>query len=429
MLYNWQIMNRAPNRRVIAAAAVLMQVCLGIIYAWSVFRAPLEQHYGWSKTDSIAPYRWSILFFTLAMILAGFWQDRKGPRLVGSVGGVLLSAGCLLAALFGDTPLGLNIAYGAIAGIGVGFAYVTPIATCVKRFPDRRGMVVGLAVMGFGIGSLIFAPLLESMLGKDSAQYAATIPRTFFVLSAIFLVVVPACAQLFVVPPKDWKPKGWTPPAGTQTAPGHSPAEMLKTWQFYVLWMIYFLGSAVGLTAIGESAPLVRELAGSTAAMTGGMALGVMSLFNGGGRLVWGSLSDHMGKRTVVVTMFSIAALTCSLLLPGTREFWRVLAGLCLMGFCYGGYLALMPALTAQYFGPSRIGANYGLMFTAWGAAGFTVPRWMAGLLEQRKAAGDLAGGYNEMFYWLAALAGCGVLVAFLLRKPSAGSPARIANP
>jgi len=131
-------MSSTINRRALAGAAVLMQVCLGIIYAWSVFRAPLEQHYGWSKTESIAPYRWSILFFTLAMIVAGFWQDKKGPRLVGSVGGILLGAGCLLAAFIGDTPMGLNIAYGVVAGLGVGFAYVTPIATCVKWFPRSR---------------------------------------------------------------------------------------------------------------------------------------------------------------------------------------------------------------------------------------------------------------------------------------------------
>ncbi|MBL8241482.1 MAG: OFA family MFS transporter, partial [Bryobacterales bacterium] len=275
-------MTSTTNRWTLASAAVLMQVCLGIIYAWSVFRGPLEAHYGWSKTESIAPYRWSILFFTLAMIVAGFWQDKKGPRLVGSVGGILLGAGCLLAAFIGDTPMGLNIAYGVVAGLGVGFAYVTPIATCVKWFPDKRGFVVGLAVMGFGIGSLVFAPLLESLLGKDPAQYAITIPRTFLILSAIFFVFVIGCAQFYKVPPPGWKPDGWTAPVA---APGvrtdFTTAEMLKTWQFWILWLVYFLGSSIGLTAIGESAPLVKELAGSAAVMTGGVALGVMSLFNG----------------------------------------------------------------------------------------------------------------------------------------------------
>lgn len=408
------------NRWTLAGAAVLMQVCLGIIYAWSVFRGPLEQHYGWSKTESIAPYRWSILFFTLAMIVAGFWQDKKGPRLVGSVGGLMLGAGCLLAAFIGDTPMGLNLAYGVVAGLGVGFAYVTPIATCVKWFPDKRGLVVGLAVMGFGIGSLVFAPLLESLLGKDPAQYATTIPRTFLILSAIFFVFVTGCAQMYKVPPAGWKPEGWTAPVAAQGARvDYTPGEMLRTWQFWVLWAVYFLGSSIGLTAIGESAPLVKELAGSAAAMTGGVALGVMSLFNGVGRMIWGAASDKAGKQKVVYAMFALSCLTCAVLLPGTTNFWRVLVGICVVGFCYGGYLALMPSLAAEYFGAKNIGANYGILFTAWGAAGFTIPRYIAAILEEKKKAGAVGDGYDQMFYTLAALAAAGLLINYFLRKPS----------
>ncbi len=407
-----------PNRWFIASAAVLMQVCLGIIYAWSVFRGPLEQHYGWSKSVSIAPYRWSILFFTLAMIVAGFWQDRKGPRLVGSVGGILLGTGCLLAAFIGNTPDGLNIAYGVIAGLGVGFAYVTPIAVCVKWFPDRRGFVVGLAVMGFGLGSLIFAPLLEALLGKDPAAFAVTIPRTFMILSGLFFVLVTGCAQFYQVPPAGWKPAGWTPSAAAQAAVDMGPSDIIRTWQFGVLWLVYFLGSSIGLTAIGESAPLVRDLAGAAAAMSGGVALGVMSLFNGLGRLIWGTASDRIGKRTVILMMFSISTVICGGLLPGTRNFWVVLIGLCAVGFCYGGYLALMPSLCAEYFGARQIGANYGLLFTAWGAAGFVVPRYMSSVLEARKAVNDMAGGYTQMFYSLAVMAIVGIIVTLALRSP-----------
>ena len=415
-----QTMSSVPNRWTLAGAAVLMQVCLGIIYAWSVFRGPLERHYGWSKTVSIAPYRWSILCFTLAMIVAGFWQDKKGPRLVGSVGGLLLGTGCLLAGLIGGTPLGLNLSYGVVAGLGVGFAYVTPIATCVKWFPDRRGFVVGLAVMGFGIGSMVFAPMLEAMLGKDPAQFAATIPKTFFVLAGVFYVLVTGCAQLYRVPPQGWKPAGWTPPASQQTARADfAPGEMLRSWQFYVLWVVYFLGASIGLTAIGESAPLIKELASVGAVMSGGMALGVMSLFNGVGRLAWGAASDRAGRRQVILAMFVISALTCTLLLPQTRDFWRVLMGICAVGFCYGGYLAVMPSLAAEYFGARRIGANYGILFTAWGAAGFLVPRWIAGVIEREKAVGSVASGYNQMFYALGALAVVGFLVTFLLRGPA----------
>ncbi len=418
-------MSSQTNRWTLAGAAVLMQVCLGIIYAWSVFRGPLEAHYGWSKTESIAPYRWSILFFTLAMIVAGFWQDKKGPRLVGSVGGVLLGAGCLLAVFIGDTPMGLNIAYGVVAGLGVGFAYVTPIATCVKWFPDKRGLVVGMAVMGFGLGSLLFAPLLEALLGKDPAAYAQTIPRTFLILSAIFFIFVIGCAQLYKIPPAGWKPEGWTPPAAVPGARlDFTPAEMLRTPQFWILWLIYFLGSSIGLTAIGESAPLVRELAGSAAVMTGGVALGVMSLFNGVGRMLWGAASDKIGKQKVVYAMFLISTLTCALLLPGTTDFWRVLAGICFVGFCYGGYLALMPSLTAEYYGAGNIGANYGLLFTAWGAAGFTVPRYIAAILEEKKKAGSVGEGYDQMFYILAALAVAGLVINIFLRKPAAARQA-----
>ncbi|MBM3754815.1 MAG: OFA family MFS transporter [Acidobacteria bacterium] len=412
-------MSSSPNRWLLAGAAVLMQVCLGIIYAWSVFRAPLEQHYGWSKTESIAPYRWSILFFTLAMIVAGFWQDKKGPRLVGSVGGLLLAAGCLLAAFIGNTPMGLNIAYGVVAGLGVGFAYVTPIATCVKWFPDKRGMVVGMAVMGFGIGSLIFAPLLEALLGKDPTRYAETLPNTFLLLAAIFLIVVTGCAQLYKVPPAGWKPDGWTPPVSAAGAAAEwTPREMLRSPSFWVLWVVYFLGSSVGLTAIGESSPLVRELAGTAAVMSGGGALGVMSLFNGVGRLAWGAASDRIGKQKVVYAMFAISIATCALLLPATRDFWRVLAGICLVGFCYGGHLALMPSLCADYFGSKNIGANYGILFTAWGAAGFTIPRYIAAILEEQKKAGAVAEGYNQMFYTLAVIAAVGLVAGYFLKKP-----------
>jgi OFA family oxalate/formate antiporter-like MFS transporter len=406
------------SRWAIAAAAVFMQVCLGVIYAWAVFRGPLEQAYGWDKSQSIAPFSWANASFTLAMIAAGFLQDRFGPRVIGSIGGVLLAAGCLLASRIGNTPDGLKLAYGVVAGIGVGFAYVTPIATCVKWFPDKRGFVVGLAVMGFGVGPLVFGPLLEYLLGKDPAAYATTLPATFQLLGLVFLICVTGAAQAYRVPPKGWKPEGWNPPSTANAAASYRPAQMLGTWQFYVLWVVYFLGSSIGLTAIGEAAPLVRELAGKAAIMTGGVALGIMSIFNGGGRLAWGALSDRHGRRAAMLGMAAISLVACGLILPGTDSFWRVLAGLCCVGFCYGGYLALMPSLTADYYGSANIGANYGLLFTAWGAAGFLLPRWSSSVVQAAKSAGQVGAGYNQVFYTLAGLAVLGGALASLTRRP-----------
>lgn len=413
------------NRSRYAVAAVVMQVLLGVLYSWSVFRGPLTQLYGWTKAETIAPYRYSLLVFAAGMIVAGFWQDRKGPRIVASTGGFLLGTGCLLASWIGDSVGGMVLAYGVVAGLGVGFAYVTPIATCIKWFPDKRGMIVGLAVMGFGVGPLVFGPLLEVLIGKDPAQFQQTIPKTFLILSGIFYVGVIGAAQFFRVPPPGWKPPGWTPPAGRAATIGISPREMLSSWQFYALWLVYFLGTSVGLTAIGEATPLLQEMARSTAVMSAGMALGIMSIFNGIGRLAWGSVSDRFGRRTAVLAMFAVSVAACLGFLRTASGFWTLLAGLCLAAFAYGGYLALMPSITADYYGPKNVGANYGLLFTAWGLCGFLVPGYFAAIMDRARIAADLAAGYGEVYLKLAVLALMGAAMTALLRPPKlqSGTP------
>ncbi len=404
-----------------AAAAIFMQILLGVLYSWSVFRVPLAQLYGWTKAETIAPYRYSLLVFAVGMILAGFWQDRKGPRIVATAGGFLLGTGCLLAARIGETVSGLVIAYGLVAGLGVGFAYVTPIAMCIKWFPDRRGMIVGLAVMGFGVGPLVFGPLLEALIGSDPSRFAETIPRTFLILAAIFYVGVVGAAQFYRVPPAGWKPTGWVPPPGRAGAAELSPSQMLRTWQFYALWLLYFLGTSVGLTAIGEATPLLQEMASTTAAMSAGTALGIMSVFNGAGRLGWGSVSDRIGRKSALLAMCLVSVIACLGFLRTASGFWPLLTGLCLAAFAYGGYLALMPSFTADYYGPKNVGANYGLLFSAWGACGFLVPGYFAQIMDVARISGDLASGYREVYWKLALLAAVGAIIAALLRPPARG--------
>ncbi len=399
-----------------------MQVLLGILYSWSVFRGPLEQLHGWSRAQSVMPYRYSLLAFAAGMIVAGLWQDRKGPRLVASVGGVLLALGCAVAGLLHQTVDGLVLGYGVIAGVGVGFAYVTPIAMCVKWFPDRRGMIVGLAVMGFGLGPLVFGPWLEWMIGKDVAAMNETIPTTFFVLSGLFLAGVVGAAQFYAVPPAGWKPEGWTPPTGKMMVTEMGPAEMARGWRFWALWAVYFLGTSVGLTAIGEASPLLREAAKGGAWMTAGAGLGVMSIFNGLGRLAWGSVSDRWGRQTALVGMCGVSVFACALVLRTAEGFSILLVGMCLVAWSYGGYLALMPALTADFFGAKHVGANYGLLFSAWGICGFLVPGYFAALLDAARSAGNLKGGYEQVFGLLAALALVGGVIGLSLnpQKPAA---------
>lgn len=400
------------NRSLIAAAAVLMQVCLGVVYAWAVFRSPLEQAYGFTKAESIAPYRYSLLFFTLGMIAGGWWQDRRGPRLVAAAGGILLGLGCLLASIYCSSPEGLVMSYGVVGGLGIGFAYVTPVATCVKWFPDRRGLVVGLAVMGFGLGSLFFAPLLERSFGPDAAQFASTVPATFRWLAVFQLVAVTGLAQFYRVPEAGWRPAGWNPAAAAVgTRVDFSPREMLGQPSFYLMWLTYFLGSAVGLTIIGEAPPLIRTIAGKTAVLSGAVALGVLAVFNGGGRLGWGAASDRWNPVTLLRLMGVGLIAVCALWLPHADAFWPLMAGLCAATFCFAGHLTVMPALCSRYFGAQHIGANYGLLFSAWGLAGFLAPRYFASLLQQ-------GGTYDQVFQTLAGGAAVGLISTFFAKPP-----------
>ena len=395
-----------------------MQILLGVIYSWSVFRNPLAQLHGWTQAETIAPYRYSILAFAAGMIVAGFWQDRKGPRVVASVGGFLLGTGCLVAAWFGDSLAGLITGYGLIAGVGVGFAYVTPIAMCIKWFPDKRGFIVGLAVMGFGVGPLLFGPLIEGLIGTDPAAFGTTIPRTFLVLAAMFYVGVIGSAQLYRVPPAGYRPAGWTPPPARAGAVELAPGAALRTWQFYALWLLYFLGTSVGLTAIGEATPLLRQMAGTSAIVSPGVALGIMSVFNGLGRLGWGSVSDRFGRKTAVMGMCAGSVVACVAFLRTPEAFVTLLIGLCLAAFSYGGYLALMPSFTADYFGPKHVGANYGLLFTAWGVCGFVVPGYFAAIMDRAKGAGNVAAGYEQVYLTLAAISLACAVVGLVLRPP-----------
>jgi MFS transporter, OFA family, oxalate/formate antiporter len=279
-------------------------------------------------------------------------------------------------------------------------------------------MIVGMAVMGFGMGPLLFGPLLEALMGADPAQLSVTIPRTFLILSGIFYLGVIGAAQLYKVPPPGWRPPNWTAAGARATTIESGPQQMIATWQFYALWVLYFLGTSVGLTAIGEATPLLKEMASSTAIMSGGAALGVMSICNGLGRLGWGAVSDRFGRKAAVLAMCAVSVCACLGFLRGAASFIPLLTGLCLVAFSYGGYLALMPSMTADFYGPGNVGANYGLLFSAWGICGFVVPGYFAAIMDKARAAGNLAAGYNEVYLTLAALAACGGIVASFLRPP-----------
>jgi OFA family oxalate/formate antiporter-like MFS transporter len=202
---------------------------------------------------------------------------------------------------------------------------------------------------------------------------------------------------------------------------------MFGTWQFYLLYVMFFLGTAVGQTAIGQAAPLLQEVGRSGAAVSSGVALGILGLFNAGGRLGWGSLSDYLGRKWILMVMSVVSIVACVGFLRHAHEFWGAILGLCIAAFAYAGFLALMPAFTADYFGPANVGANYGILFTAWGICGFIVPGYFERLLDHARDAGGLASGYSEVYLELACMAAVVAVLALFLRPPAA-QPAPVAR-
>lgn len=398
---------KLTNRWVMVVAALVMQLCLGVLYSYSVFRGPLSKEVGMTVKETGYPLMASFFFFAVGMIFAGRWQDKVGPKKVAIFGGLLLGVGAILAGVLYKTVGGLVFSYGVLGGLGVGFAYVTPIATCIKWFPDMRGTITGLAVFGFGAGTLIFGPLISKLV------IGSGIANAFFVVGVIMIIGVCGSGAMFKVPPAGYKPAGWNPPvpsAGSATKLDWSPNEMIGNAQFYILWIIYFFGAAAGLMIIGVAVPIGVEVAKLTAPVAAA-GLGTMALLNGLGRLVHGSISDKIGRKNTVILMFIEYLVAFLVLLPHSDSFTKWLIGICIVGFSYGGYLALMPSITADYFGTKSLGHNYGYLFTAWGVAGVGGPF----MIDAIKTA---TGAYTNAMYAISVAAVAGIVLVFISKKP-----------
>src|ERR1035437_9175144 len=391
-------------------AALVMQICLGVLYAYSVFRGPLTKELGYTVKQTGYPLMASFLFLAVRMIFAGRWQDKAGPRTVGLVGGVLLAIGCVIAGVMYKDLAGLIIGYGVIGGLGGGVALGTPIAAWIKWVPDKRGTITGLAVFGFGAGTLVFGPLIGKLIASNG------IATTFFIIAAIMLVFVCGAAATFKVPPAGYKPAGWNPPA---PAPGaqivktnYLPNEIIQTTSFWVLWFIFFIGAAAGLMIIGQAVPIGVEVAKLDKA-TAAAGLGTMALLPGIGRLFWGCVSHKLRRPKTIIACFVMYILAFVFVLPNSNTFMLWLVGVCAVGFAYGGYLSLMPSLTADYFGTKSLGANYGYLFSAWGIAGVCGP-FMIDFIKTS------TGAFTNAMYVTAGACVVGIILALIAKPPKA---------
>lgn len=370
------------NRWLAVVGAIVIQLCLGAIYAWSVFTKPLED-LGWTKTQTQLVFSAGLAFFAIVMVIAGRMMPKHGPRKLAIAGGVVLGLGYFLAGLFGGTNFWLVFIFvGIIGGSGIGLAYVVPIAVGMRWFPDKKGLITGLAVAGFGFGALLWVKLAGTW-GNLIAIYGLS--KTFSIYGVIFFLAVLIGSIWMTFPPKDWKPEGWVPTEAEKKVDDVKyqlkSGQMLKTPQFYMIWLTFVFGAGAGLMVIGNIKLFgIEELIKAgipklSASAIAGTAMAVFyALANGLGRIAWGAISDKLGRKKSIVIMMLTQGIFVIIFqwLAGIE--WLLYLGAALIGFNFGGNFALFPTITADTFGSKYIGQNYGWVFLAYGVGGIFGP-------------------------------------------------------
>ena len=378
---------RLMNRWLIAVAGVFLQIALGAVYAWSVFRIPLAKQFGWTIPEVTLTFTISIFVLGVAAFFGGLWLNRKGPRIVAMTGGFLYGAGVFLASFSDNKLWWLYLSYGVIGGIGLGFSYIVPIAVLVKWFPERRGLITGIAVGGFGAGALITAPVATRLIQTVGVLH------TFAYLGVAFLIVTVVCGAFMQNPPDGWRPAGWTPTASQvshRAKRDYTLGEALATWQWWALWLLLFLNTSAGISVISQEAPIFQELARVSAVIAAGM-VGVVSLGNAFGRVFWAWVSDLFTRKVTFFVMFLLQVVLFWFLPSLTSAGWLTAVAFMIL-LCYGGGFGTMPAFAADYFGPKNVGPIYGLMLTAWGFASAFGPLLIANM---REATGTYRGALH----------------------------------
>jgi MFS transporter, OFA family, oxalate/formate antiporter len=361
----------------IALAGILMQMALGAVYAWSVFRTPLVKAFHWSISQVTLTFTISIFVLGVTAFFGGLWLNRSGPRVVAMTAGVLYGMGVLLASFSANNLTWLYISYGLIGGTGLGFGYIVPVAVLLKWFPDKRGLITGIAVGGFGAGALVTAPVATWLI------QSVGVLKTFAYLGVAYLIVVLIAGWFMQNPPAGWKPEGWSPSAkqtANRAAREYMLGEALATWQWWALWLALFLNTSAGISVISQESPMFQEIAKVTAAVAAGM-VGLAALGNGVGRVFWAWVSDGITRRWTFVAMY-LLQVVLFWLMPTVHATAMLTALTFVILMCYGGGFGTMPAFAADYFGSKNIGPIYGLMLTAWGFASAFGPVMIAKLRE-----------------------------------------------
>ena len=374
--------NPTRGRWGIVVAALLLQLALGAVYAWSVFSSALQKASAFklTKPEATLPFETAIGMIFIGTFIGGRIQDRRGPRTVAVIGAVIYGLGVIVASFAHDAAhlYLLVIGYGVLAGFGLGLAYIVPIAMLQKWFPDRRGLITGLAVGGFGFGAVVTAPIAQALIKRNP-----DVPTSAFLpLGIAYLIAAVAGALFFRNPPAGYAVPGYVPATSGKVVDSgrdYTQGEALRTWQWYTLAAILTLAVLAGISFISQAAASFADIAGYTAAAAAA-AVGFLGLFNGAGRIFWAAISGRLGRMPTFITILAIEGV-CILLIPRVHSAALFFVLAALVYLCYGGAFGTMPATAGDFFGVKNAGGIYGLMLIGWSLGGVVGPLIAAKLI------------------------------------------------
>jgi OFA family oxalate/formate antiporter-like MFS transporter len=400
------------GRWLLIPLGIIVLLCLGTAYSWTIFRTPVQQTFQSSATDSLLPFTVLLVVFSILMPITGFYIGRFGPRRIVAVGAIIMGIGYILSGFANSIPA-IVLTYGVIAGAGVGMVYGVPLAVVARWFPDKKGIAVGTTVIGFGLSPLITAPLASEMIKANSPDGWR---NTLIIFGIVFTLIMLAIATTLKYPPEGWLPASWTPAVNTSGLPPTRGVPMLRTSTFWGLWICFTIGTFAGLAAIGIARQVAEEVVKLDKA---GIAWNVslFAVFNGLGRPLFGWIADRFTSRYAAIAAF-VLLLIASLIMVGTGEgaAFSYRFAFCLITLAFGGWLAIAPTSTLLLFRTEDYAKNYGIVFTAFGM-GALLGTLTAGQVR------DIFGSYSHFFYVTAALAIVGIVLAvFMLKRTPATS-------
>lgn len=385
------------HRWTILIASMIINMCIGSAYAWSVFQNPLISMFGWSTSDTSLAFTLSLSLVPVAMIGAGRIQDRFGTQMVTMAGGIVFGLGLVLTSQI-TSLTGLYLSYGLLGGFGIGMIYTCMVGNTIKWFPDKKGLAGGLIAMGFGLGAIVFAPVGVMLIREFNVLV------TFAIFGVVFSLII-IVASFFIKAPKNVNLSQST--VVDQSMTSH---QMMKTPRFYLLWILYTIGCIGGLMIIGHASPIVQHKVGLSS-QEAAFIVSFLGLSNSLGRVFWGTVSDRFGRMVTLTTTYLVAAV-CLLALSMFTSLPIVVIAIGGIALCFGGYLGIMPSICAENFGSKHIGINYGLLFTAYGFAAFVGPRLASWIRDVNAGSYDVAFGVVMMMNVVGLLLAGGMMLS-----------------